>query len=462
MKIRGLLVAVIVLAALTGTLYWSNHHKPSETAAVASDVSPKILALQEADINGIAIKKKDADQIVLKKDGNDWRITAPQSFAADQSVVSGVVSALANLDSQRLVEDHASDLNPYGLSDPSLAVSVTEKNNKSQQVLLGDATPTGNGVYARLQGDPRVFTLASFNKTSLDKGLNDLRDKRLITADADKISRIELTSKQETIEFGRGKDKDDKSQWQILKPKPMRADGSQVDSLVRAVTDARMDLSSGNDAKKNASAFASGAPVASVKLSTDAGSQELQLRKIEGKDKNKNDDDYYAKTSVADGVYKVPSSLGQQLDKKLEDFRNKKLFDFGFAEPNKIELHDGAKPYFFTHSGSGDDWWSAEGQKLDADSVEQLVVKLRDLQASKFVDTETAVNPGVGQPVVEITITSNDGKRVEQIRISKAAHGQDYFAQRQNEATLYQLDQSAVADLQNLAASVKSAATSKK
>jgi hypothetical protein len=328
--------------------------------------------------------------------------------------------------------------------------------------LLGDATPTGNGVYAKLEGDPRVFTLASFNKPSLDKDLNDLRDKRLITVDADKISRIEFTNQQQTIEFGR--DKDDKSQWQILKPKPMRADGSQVDTLVRAITDARMDLSSGNDPKKNASAFAAGASVACLKLTTDAGSQELQLRQVKekGKDKSKNEDAYYAKTSVADGVYKVPSSLGQQLDKKLEDFRNKKLFDFGFAEPNKIELHDGAKTYFFTHSGGGDDWWSAESKKLDADSVEQLVGTLRDLQASKSVDTESAVNSGFGPPALEITITSNDGKRVEQVRISKAAHGQDYIAQRQNEPTLYQLDQSAVADLQNLAASAKLAATPKK
>ena len=57
------------------------------------------------------------------------------------------------------------------------------------------------------------------HKTSVDKSLNDLRDKRLLTVSADKISRIELVRKNQDIEFGRNKD-----EWQILKPKPLRAD----------------------------------------------------------------------------------------------------------------------------------------------------------------------------------------------------------------------------------------------
>lgn len=33
MKIRGLLIATVVLAALAGTLYWSDHRKSSAEAA---------------------------------------------------------------------------------------------------------------------------------------------------------------------------------------------------------------------------------------------------------------------------------------------------------------------------------------------------------------------------------------------------------------------------------------------
>ena len=63
MKNRGLIVAVIVLAALTGTLYWSNHRKPAESSVNASaETPPKILTLNQADITEIAIKKKGGDK----------------------------------------------------------------------------------------------------------------------------------------------------------------------------------------------------------------------------------------------------------------------------------------------------------------------------------------------------------------------------------------------------------------
>lgn len=438
MKIRGLIAAIIVLAALGGTLYWSNHHLPSEDKPDATDVPPKILSLKEAEIDSLAVKKKDADNIELKKDGNDWKITAPHSFLADPTVITGMTATLSNLDSQRLVENSATDLSPFGLSNPAIVVNLSE-GKKTQQVLIGDATPTGSAVYVKLADDPRIFTTASFNKASLDKTLADLRDKRLFTVSSEKIVRVELLQKQQNIEFGR-----DKEQWQILKPKPMRADGSQVDELVRIATDSRMDLSGAPDQKKNAAAFVSGTSVGSLRITGDSGTQELQLRKVK--------DDFYAKTSIADGVYKITGTLGTEFAKKLDDFRNKKIFD-AVGEPAKIEMHDGAKAYFFTHKDS--EWWSADGKKLDADSADQLAGKLRELQATKFADF------GFASPAIEVAVTSADGKQVEKISIAKGA-GTDYIAERQGDSTLYVLDGATVADLQKSAADVKPAASPKK
>src|SRR6266536_3155913 len=209
MKNRGLTIAAVVLASLLGILYWSNHHKPDEstsTAATPSEPTPRILTLNEGDISKIELKKKAGDQIVLAKDsGGKWQITAPKSLGVDQSAVSGVLSTVSSLNSERLVEEKGTNLRQYGLSEPVLQVEVTEKNNTTHKLLVGDDIPTGSGAYIRLDGDSRVFTIASFTKTSIDKHLNDLRDKRLITFDADKISRLELIANQQDIEFGRDK-----------------------------------------------------------------------------------------------------------------------------------------------------------------------------------------------------------------------------------------------------------------
>jgi hypothetical protein len=437
MKMNSLLVAAIILATLSGVLYWSNHRKPVENAVkVSADTPPKILTLAQDDITKVDIKKKSGDVVELAKDdAGKWQLVGAKPLRADQNEVSSMLSTLSSLSSERLIEEKAGNLADYGLAQPAVELAVTEKDNKSQKLLIGDDTPAKNGVYVALAGDPRVFTLANYAKTSLEKSAKDLRDKRLLIFEQDKLSRVELSAKKQDIEFGRNKD-----QWQIVKPKPYRADDSKVEDLIRKLGDAKMDLNvSDDDQKKAAAAFSSGTAVARAKVTDASGTEELQVRK--------NKDDYYAKSSAVDGAFKVGSDLGTALDKTVDDFRNKKLFDLGFTDPDKIELHDGPKAYYLTKGGS--DWFSGDGKKVDAISSEAFVEKVRDLAASKFVDS------GFGSTTVELTATSNGGKTVEKVSIAK--DGDHYVAKRDGEPALYQLDPVAISGLQLAAQDLKPA-----
>jgi hypothetical protein len=434
MKIRSLLVAAIVLLVLVGTLYWSQHQKPAEaTAKISHDAPPTILKLDEATITKLELKKKDVQPIVLtKSNSGTWEMVQPKPLRADQTAVTGTISTLSSLDSERLVEEKATDLKQYGLDQPSLEADITEKDNKTQKLLLGDETPAGSAVYAKLAGDPRIFTMAGYHRTSIDKSLNDLRDKRLLTVSPDQVSRLELIRKNQEIEFGRNKD-----EWQILKPKPLRADSGQVGELVGKLAEARMDLSeSGKDVEEGTSSFARATPVATARFTDQSGTQELQIRRSK--------DSYYAKSTAVEGAYKIDTSLGQAVDKGLDDFRNKKVFDFAFNEPTKVEMHSGTKAYFL--SKSGEDWWSS-GKKMEAGSTEDFVSKLRDLTADKFVES------GFANPSIDITVTSDEGKRVEKVSLAKS--GNSYLAKRESESILYQLDANAVEALEKSADGIK-------
>jgi len=435
MKIRGLVVAAVVFFILAGILYWSEHRKPADdTVKASADTPPAILKLDSSSITQLDLKKMNAETVVLTKtESGKWQITQPKPFGADQDAVSSMLSTLSALNSERLVEDKASDLKAYGLDQPALEVDVTGKSNKTQKLLLGDDTPTGSAVYAMLAGDPRVFTVASYTKNSVDKGLNDVRDKRLLTVNSDKISWLEIVRKGQTIEFGRNKDL-----WQILKPKPLRADTSQVSEVVRKLTDAKMNLSTA-DLKTDSAAFAHARPLANAKVMDESGTQSLQVRK----DK----DTYYVKSSAVEGAYKIDADLGKALDKSLDDFRGKKLFDLGYADPGKVEIRSGSKAYFLTRGG--EDWWS-NGKKMDADSVQSLVSKLRDLTADKFPES------GFANPTIEASVTSEDGKHVEKVQIVKSSDG--YVAKRENEPALYHLSSSSIDDIQKAADEIKPAA----
>src|SRR5260370_7444075 len=66
MKSTGLIIAAVVLAALSGVLYWSNRHPPSENTAKASiDTPPKILSLKQEDISKIQAKKQAREKLDL-------------------------------------------------------------------------------------------------------------------------------------------------------------------------------------------------------------------------------------------------------------------------------------------------------------------------------------------------------------------------------------------------------------
>ena len=439
MRYGGLIAAAVVLVALGVGIFISNKDEEKKSAKPPADTSVKMVSLLEPNIKRIEIKKNEEDTVLERTSGNKWQITAPATYGADQEAVNGLAFSAATIAADRVIEEKASDLAGYGLKNPSLEVDIGTKDGKTTKLLLGDDNPTGSTTYAMLAGDPRVFSVISSVKIGLSKSVRDLRDKRLLTFDQDKVSRFELQAKKQDIEFGR-----DKNQWQIVKPKPLRADGLQVEELLRKVKDAKMDLTlSEEDAKKAASAFASGAPVASVKVTDPSGTQELQIRKSK--------DDFYAKSSVIEGVYKVPAELGAGVDKSLDDFRNKKLFDFGFNDPGKIELHADGKNYSFQKSG--EDWISG-GKKMDSVSVQNLVDKLREVSASKFVDT------GFTTPTVEVSVTSSEGKHVEKISFSKS--DKSYIARRENEASLYEVDAKNLDDMVRAAGDVKEAPVKKK
>jgi Domain of unknown function (DUF4340) len=439
MKFRGLLVAVAVLAVLAGLSYWSNKKKAAADAKPPADASPKILTIPDDQFKQIKVAKTGGDTTVLQRgDDNKWKITEPKPLNADQDSVSSLVSTLSSLSSDRLIEDKASDLSQYGLNKPTIEVTVTKKDGKTETVLLGDDTPTGGGEFAMRQGDPRVFTIASYVKTSVDKSYKDLRDKRLLTFDSDKLTRVALQGKGE-VEFG----KNNQNDWQILKPKPLRADGSQVEDLIRKLKDAKMDTSvSEEDAKKAATAFAGGKRVGVATVTDATGNQQLEVRES-GKDKDKT---YYAKSSVMEGIYKVQNDLGEAMNKAVDDFRNKKLFDFGWSDPTKVQIGT------VTYQKSGDKW-NKDGKTMDSTSMQNLIDKLRDLAATKFQDTAG------GTQVFEATVTSNDGKRIEKVAINK--QGDQYLAKRENEPSIYVLDAKPVDDLIRAAGEVKEAAPAK-
>jgi len=435
MRPKGLLIATAVLAALAAAVWWSSRQKKEEPEGPSS---PKLLSLRQDEITKIEILRREGETTRIEK-GSDgaWRITAPEPLAADRSAVESLVSSAAALNADKAVEEKPEDLAVFGLKEPHARVVITLKDGKTRTVLLGDDAPVGGGGFAQVDGDPKVYLLTSWVKGGLDKLAVDLRDKRILTFDRDKLVRLEIARKKETFEFS----KNAQGSWVISRPQMYRADGWSVDDYIRRLQDLKLDPLLTSDQKADLEKqFKGGETVAAVTVADAAGLQKLELRK--------NKDKYYARSSVVEGFHLVQEFDAKALEKGLDDFRNKKIFDFGFDDPSKIEYRGPKRQLSLSKSGEK---WTESGKTMDSVGVQTLIDRLRDLSAVSFPST------GFTQPLIEIAVTA---KGAEKVLISKS--GDKYIARREGEPALYEIAASSVEDLEKAASDVKEAPQEKK
>jgi hypothetical protein len=231
MKSRGLIVAAAVLAVLAGALYWSNRREAAKAAAGGTPEAPRILTLTQADITRINIRRNPTETVTLAKlDSGDWQVVQTPPLPGDSNTISNLLSTLSALNSDRLVEQQTpGDLAPYGLAEPVLEAEISTKDGKSSKLLFGDNTPAGASAFAMMAGDPRLFTVSSYVKSSLDKAPFDFANKKLFDFGFDFPQKIEmrLGAKSYTITFSG-------DEW---KSNDTRMDATSVQSVIARIRD---------------------------------------------------------------------------------------------------------------------------------------------------------------------------------------------------------------------------------
>lgn len=439
MKQTKLLIAAVVLIGLSGLIYWVKKNPQDKTTA-ATPAAPKLLEVPDARVGSVELQKKGSAPLTLAREKSKWTITSPQPYPADQDAAVSMISSLSGVNADSVVDEKPGDVSKYGLTDPSLTVTAHETNGKTDRLIFGDDIPASSLVYVRVGNDPKVYAVSNSVRTSFSKEVNDLRDKRLLTFDPTQVSRLELVSPKSDVEFG----KVNQTDWQIVKPQPYRADSSSIEDILRKLADAKMDLTiKPDDVKAAVTAYNTGRPVADAKV-TDAGG-------VETLNVHQNKDDYYAHSSLVPGTFKISSDLGKLLGKPLDDFRNKKLFDFGFSDATRLEFRQGSTDQAYIRSGTN---WKLGSVTVDPGSLQAVIDKLRDLSSTAFVTT------GFNSPDIGFTVVSNDGKRTEKVEFSKVADG--YIARREGQPALYKLDAKSVNDILEAAKAIKPAAPTAK
>jgi len=423
--LRSLLVLLVVAAALGGYLYYDSKREPGDEKK-----QEKVFAGVVSDkIERVTLKSAAGDQTTIEKQGAAWQVTQPAPVAADEAEVSGITSNLASLEVQRVVDDQPTDLKQYGL-DPARIEVAFKFAGKDQKLLLGQKTPTGTDLYARVQDKPRVFLVSSYLETTFNKSSFDLRDKTILKIDREKVDRMEIETPDRTLKVAKqGAD------WKIAAPVDARADFGAVEGIIGRLNTAPMKSVAAADAT-DLKEYGLDKPAATVRVTSGSAQAGLAIGKSAGEGV------VYAKDLSRPMVFTVESALLDELKKPVDDFRVKDLFDARSFNTTRIEIARNGQTIAFEKEKGKDGWKQVAPapKPADAAKVDALLTALTSTRAASFVDK--IAGTGLERPELTIGITYEDGKKHETVAFARK--GADAYARREGDAAAAKIDTTAL------------------
>ena len=399
----------------------------------------KLFTLDKAKVKEVTIARTGGETIRLVKEGAEWRLAEPMAVAADAPSVSGLLSSLEGLEVQDEAAANPERLADYGLATPRLSVAVVVDGLEEPfRLLLGEKLVDGNGVYAKLPDKPRVFTIASYVESSLDKKPFDLRDRDVLKVKRDAVKTLAVTGPEGGYALAR----DDKGEWAFTAPLKTKAGRWAVDGLLGQIENLRMDSVAAEDAK-DPKPFGLDKPARTVALGLGDGSTRTLEVGAQTADKK-----YHVRMSGSTQVALVPGALVDELAKGMANLRAKRLLDVATYDVEGFDATEpGAKKTYAKTTSKDKDGietskWkrtAPDAKDLETSKVEDALFKVGGLEATELIDAPKAdAEYGLDAPLFELAIRMGAGKGGFLVKVGKK--GEAAYARRSGDDAVLKLD----------------------
>jgi hypothetical protein len=407
---RSFLVLLVLALGLGSYIYFVESKREPTGAAVVE--GEKVFGIETGKIEEVRIQSTSGERTAVRKAGDAWQIVEPAVIEADATAVSSLVSTLESLESERTVDENPASVAAYGLEPPRLTVTFKVTGETAERrLLIGERTPTGSDLYARVEGDPKLILIASYIEDSLNKTTFDLRDKSVLKFARDGIDAISIEpSGTPAVALARSGDT-----WRLSAPLSAAADFSTVDGLVGRLFQARMQsiVSPADPASPTGPTPAElrtyGLDRPAVVVHLGAGSTRASLAVGAAKDATTR----YARDLSRPLVFTVESALFDDLTKKPDDLRAKDVFAFRSFTAVGLDVATGGTSVTFTKAprpegadASATETWkqtAPAAKDIDQTKLTDLLTTLSNLRAQSF-----AARPHAGGEEVVVTARFGD------------------------------------------------------
>ncbi|NOT53446.1 MAG: DUF4340 domain-containing protein [Deltaproteobacteria bacterium] len=436
MNQRKSLLMIVVLLILGGYIYLV------EVPRVQKEKEESQLVLVERDeIVEIALTYPDRALTLKKNEAGKWRITQPVEADADDPTVNNLITSIIDAEIKRILDEVPQDLTVYGLNAPGVKLKLTLKDGKSLPLVsLGKDTPVGSSLYAQKEGEQKILLLQQILRSGLTKEVKDLRDRTILAFTDEEVKKVEIRAPNSEIVLQKADDG-----WKLEKPVATKADDAEVRTFLSNVRSIRaQDFL--EDPLLEPKDFGLAPPQLEVMLTvgTDNAQKTIQLGNEKTND-NGGKTRYLKRVGQEKPLFLVGDWVLRDIGKTASDFRDKTVAQIAPDQAAKVEVkrQDGDT---FTLTRGADNKWAidktAEGT-LREPALSQYVADLRELRGFEIA----AENPtdlssyGLDQPVVTVTVSDKDGKKIASILTGQKAEGETkkVFAMAEGGQTVFGL-----------------------
>lgn len=365
------------LAILTGVLlvlfaFVAFFERKMPTTQERIEKGDVIWDVNEAKIAKIEINR-DNTVIAFERDGDSWRMTRPDAYAADGPTLSTVVSDLSHPARQGEASASASEPD-YGLTAPRAVVTVSTREGKgskseSHTLSIGREIPGTDTVAARVKGENRTIFVRSTIAADLLKPVDAYKNRKVFAGSALDVSQATVARGRGRLEFEKRKNR-----WWMTRPTADLASSATVERLI----DDLLAVNVTEFLKIPRGDFAGDglAPPLYTVTMTISGkpvTAEIGATRADGKSA-------YARSGGQ--TFAIDSTATDELSKEADAYRETKVARFENFAAKKLVWSSAGTRREFDRDGAG---WKEAGKSVPPAAVEDVLTAIGSLEGKDFM-----------------------------------------------------------------------------
>ena len=329
----------------------------------------------------------------------EWFLVEPFEAPADPAAAKSLTRAAATLSKLRRLETASEDTSQYGLDDPVLVATLEAEGLETAAVLrFGGETGSKDGRYLSVEGDDAVVIIPSHEFRSLDKGVDDLRDRRLVRFSPGSVSQVRIRNDGGAVALVR-----DGGLWWIEGDPRYRAARMDIEDFLADLTTSRvlqfLDADDPSLGLENSDSL--------VEIDLESGGQIIITFGAN------RDSGVVAQVLGQEEAAEVSHALIDPLDRPADHWRTLEVADINPWQTDECRFTFGERNFDLL-AGEDDDWTLSEDdaspRKVTAERAREFISQIDRIEGTGYLDVEPGPQvgqfelTGEGQSVVHFTL----------------------------------------------------------